>query len=240
MDCIIYKIFTNIDSRIYIGSTINKDKRWKEHKRDLRKGKHSNKHLQNFVYKYGLDTLEFSIIEICMVDNILIREQYYLDTTENLFNIATNSSAPMMGKHHSREAKEKIAKRSRGNNNPMFGVTRSDAVKSSISKAQTNRFKTKEEKLLRLVKLNNRKELLITKNNKIIHCFSYAHASSIIGITAESVSKAIRTKRFKAKGWILSIVSNRLYTENLVMNNIDLFSDNLHPQPELVEMLKNL
>ena len=37
MNSIVYKIFTNIDSRVYIGSTINQSKRWKEHKRDLLK-----------------------------------------------------------------------------------------------------------------------------------------------------------------------------------------------------------
>ena len=60
---VIYKISNNVDDRIYIGSTINLNKRWNEHKRKLLNHKHHNIHLQRFVDKYGLDSLNFNVLK---------------------------------------------------------------------------------------------------------------------------------------------------------------------------------
>ena len=103
----VYEITNVIDDRVYIGSTINLDKRWCEHKRDLMNNSHQNIHLQRFVNKYSIDSISFHIIEKIDNKNLLTKEQHYLDITKNKFNIATDSSAPMMGKHHTKEAKEK-------------------------------------------------------------------------------------------------------------------------------------
>lgn len=128
----VYKISNSIDSRVYIGSSININSRWNEHKKKLIKGTHENIHLQRFTDKYGIETLTFDIIEEVEDSNILFREQYFIDTTENKFNIATNSSAPMMGKTHSEEALKKISIRNTGINNPMYGRHHSEEVKERI------------------------------------------------------------------------------------------------------------
>lgn len=59
----IYKISSDIDSRVYIGMT-QRDVflRWGEHKTELKRGRHGNAHLQNFYNKYG-NQLSFSILE---------------------------------------------------------------------------------------------------------------------------------------------------------------------------------
>lgn len=94
----IYKIFNNLDEKIYIGSTINLNKRWLEHKRDLLNKTHPNTHLQRFVNKNGIDSILFDIIEEVDNGEILNREQFYLDTIKDKFNNATSSSAPMTNK----------------------------------------------------------------------------------------------------------------------------------------------
>lgn len=128
----VYKISNSIDDRVYIGSTIYLNKRWLEHKRKLSKDKHENIHLQRFVNKYGLECLSFDIIEEVNNDVVLIREQYYLNNIINKFNIAVNSSAPMMGKHHTKESLEKIAIHSRGVNNPMYGKNHTEITKDKM------------------------------------------------------------------------------------------------------------
>lgn len=47
------------------------------------------------------------------------------------------------------------------------------------------REKSKVEKLLRLVKLPSKKELLIKKYNIEYHCFSIRHAASIINVSQQ-------------------------------------------------------
>jgi group I intron endonuclease len=75
----IYCITNIINDRIYIGSTNCFYKRFYEHNRDLCKNIHSNKHFQNFVNKYSIDVIKYNILEIVDFNNLLEREQYYLD-----------------------------------------------------------------------------------------------------------------------------------------------------------------
>lgn len=42
------------------------------------------------------------------------------------------------------------------------------------------------------------------------------------------------------KGWNIKVVNNKLYDESFCLNNIDLFDESYHPQPELITMLKYL
>ena len=217
----IYKISNTIDDRVYIGSTVNLDKRWSEHKRDLLKNRHQNIHLQRFVNKYGLDCLSFNIIEE-VDNNILIREQFYLDNINNKFNIATNSSAPMMGKHHSKDSLEKIAIHSRGSNNPMFGKKRPQWLIDKLTICSLGRNKSIEEKIKRMIMLPNRIEVTIEKNDVKINCFSISHASKIIGVSHQSVSNALN-KNLKTKGWVINRTTDLFYNKEISLQNIHLF-----------------
>jgi len=47
----------------YFGQSKDISSRWDQHKRQLANKTHPNKHLQNYVNKYGLDSLIFKVIE---------------------------------------------------------------------------------------------------------------------------------------------------------------------------------
>lgn len=69
---IIYGIFIE-DKCIYVGSTERDiEDRWKEHRKALEKGKHSNKTLQKKYDTYG-DLFEYRIIKEIKSDNTLIK-----------------------------------------------------------------------------------------------------------------------------------------------------------------------
>lgn len=76
----VYKITCLKNNLFYIGSSWNLYKRYKEHTNDLKKNRHTNDHLGNSWNKYGEANFLFEIIEECEINNILEREQYYLDT----------------------------------------------------------------------------------------------------------------------------------------------------------------
>lgn len=236
---IVYEISNEIDDRVYIGSTLNQKKRWNEHKRDLLNNKHINIHLQNFVNKYGLNSLNFTVLEKVENDFLLLREQYYLDSIDNKFNIAENATAPMLGKSHTPEALSKISKRSSGSNNPMYGKKRPQWLIDKLTKSSRGREKTLNEKIIRQINLPNRIELKINDGNIEMYCFSISHASKIIGVTQQSISKAIKNNS-KSKGWKISISTDNFYNKEMLLLNLNLFDDNCHPQPELVDMLKSL
>lgn len=85
----IYHITNNISGKKYIGSSQDIFFRFKKHTYALKTKKHHNKHLQYSITKHGITNFTFGIIEECSIDQLLIREQYYLDTLpkELLYNI---------------------------------------------------------------------------------------------------------------------------------------------------------
>lgn len=77
----VYKVQNNVNSTIYIGSSIKVSNRIKQHLRDLRSNRHPNDKFQKNWNKYGEESFEFSILEyVDDVKFLLEREQYYLDT----------------------------------------------------------------------------------------------------------------------------------------------------------------
>jgi len=107
----IYKIqsITKPD-RIYIGSSLNIQKRWREHKWNLLKNKHHSIKLQRHVNKYGIGDLIFSVIELCTAEVLQNREQIHIDNYSLYFNTSVSSFSPMLNRHHSEISKLKIGK----------------------------------------------------------------------------------------------------------------------------------
>lgn len=104
----IYSITYTTTGERYVGSSINVENRWSEHKTDLRRGDHCNPRLQNIVRKHGLEALEFEIVEVCEVGTLFEREQYHVDCGAEL-NLATVVKNPMEGRRHSEETKKKMS-----------------------------------------------------------------------------------------------------------------------------------
>jgi len=77
--CGIYKITNIINSKYYIGSAVSIRYRLNTHKRLLRDNKHFNKHLQSSYNKYGLSNFVFEQLEITTKENMIEREQYWID-----------------------------------------------------------------------------------------------------------------------------------------------------------------
>lgn len=89
----IYKITNTENGKVYIGQSIDINKRFKEHKRSLRKGEHENYRLQDDWNVYGEDAFSFEIIQKCRSSNLneiekhLIGE-YNSTSEENGYNIS--------------------------------------------------------------------------------------------------------------------------------------------------------
>jgi len=119
----IYKIENLITNKVYIGSSVNIDDRWSRHRGDLVKGKSCSPKLQNSYNKHGFENFEFSILEECDIDNLIEREQYYIDMY-NSYNEGYNCcplAGNSLGAKQSYETKAKISKVMKGENNPFYG-----------------------------------------------------------------------------------------------------------------------
>lgn len=94
----IYKIINKINGKIYIGESLNIDKRWDKHKEDLNSNEHHSYKLQKDWNELGENNFEFEIITLLdkdikkMSDEyiLLIYEDHYIreyNTINNGYNI---------------------------------------------------------------------------------------------------------------------------------------------------------
>lgn len=115
--CGVYKIQSRIKpQRFYVGSSQNIIKRFNEHKRALLGNKHHSHKLQRHYNKYGIEDLDFLIIEefdFVSRKHIIDKEQSYLDGLHPYFNesMVANSRA---GVKASPETRKKQSEKSKG------------------------------------------------------------------------------------------------------------------------------
>lgn len=114
----IYKITNIINGKIYIGSTVNLYNRFNQHINELRKNTHNNPHLQFAWNKYKEHNFVFEVIECVDKNELLQREQYWLDYYKsydpeigyNICKIAGNC----LGITRSEKTKQRISKSKKG------------------------------------------------------------------------------------------------------------------------------
>lgn len=161
--------------RIYIGSSISIRDRWNIHKSDFRSDRRHARQFKRHVNKYGIDDLNFTIIEefdFISKEHLLSREQYYMDLIKPYFNGCKIAGSPL-GTKKTEEQKDmhrKISLRN-GSKPPNFkGKKRTKEYCEKIRQANLRNGNTppsrkgikrslesieKQKETLRLKKTNN-------------------------------------------------------------------------------------
>lgn len=110
----IYSITNIINNKIYYGSSINCERRWKEHNTKLKRNNHHNIHLQRAWNKYGESNFKFEIIENVSKEHLSTIEQEYLNITKLIpmwfYNIAKEVEYTVKGIKFSDETRAKMSK----------------------------------------------------------------------------------------------------------------------------------
>ena len=79
MTCGIYKIENKINSKVYIGQSINIEERWKNHKKSIYSCKDEYDYpLYRAIRLYGIENFEWIIIEECNKEELNNKEKYYI------------------------------------------------------------------------------------------------------------------------------------------------------------------
>lgn len=60
----IYMIKNTVNNKVYIGSSVNLNRRIKKHFYEIKKKFHHNKHLEKAVHKYGVENFEIYLLEV--------------------------------------------------------------------------------------------------------------------------------------------------------------------------------
>ena len=122
MSAIIYLLTNTINGKQYVGQTsVGLDERWRRHCRYARRG--NPQYLCRAIRKYGPDAFTREILEHTTVEDVNVREIYWiseLKTLEHGYNM-TEGGEGMRGWVPSEETRAKLRAAKSGENNPFYG-----------------------------------------------------------------------------------------------------------------------
>lgn len=138
-DCGIYAI-TSPSGKQYIGQALSFKRRWWEHRRDLRTGKHHCKGLQHAYCKYGESALVFSVIAMVPAAELNSFEQQEIDarSPNMLYNTALFVRRPNFGRRLSDETRTKLS---------LYSRNRSPEHRQKLSDGRKGKFHSESLKL---------------------------------------------------------------------------------------------
>lgn len=164
----IYLITNTSNGKVYVGSTVNFERRFARHRQQLRRGIHATPHLQAAWSAHGESAFEFKALLYCSAENLLMYEQraadaYKATDREHGYNyLAVVGSR--LGTKHTEATKAKIAaKMLRGPAHPNYGKRLPDSAyakaaalkkqfgmsedtRAKMSASHTGRLKSEEHK----------------------------------------------------------------------------------------------
>ncbi len=140
----------------YVGSSVDVQKRWREHHNALRAGEHRNPHLQAAWDKYGKDAFYLMLLEAVADPQFLaLVEQRHLGILDPEYNIATVAGSTLgvrpsdearrrmsearRGKSLTEEIRCKMSVAQRGEKNHQYGKPKTEAARRKISEALRGR-----------------------------------------------------------------------------------------------------
>ena len=194
----IYKITNLTNGKLYIGCASNINTRINGHKHDLRNQKHANSYLQKAWNKYGEQNFIFEIVEKCDIDNLHIREHYWVNKLNCLdrnsgYNLKPTD--PNGCSLHSEETKEKLRQSHKGKKISQACI---DAVKiyNSSEECKINLQKAREKlKFIDFNKVNANKRKSIKNIITGEIYLSLTEASKILNIPKYNLSRKLLGKR---------------------------------------------
>jgi len=114
----IYMFKNTINSKIYIGQSVDVYSRYSKHKKSEFSSCINPTRFVNAIKKYGFNNFEFSIIEFVEKENLTIREQFWMDFYKSYlrefgYNACPAAGSPF-GYKHTKETREKVSIASKG------------------------------------------------------------------------------------------------------------------------------
>lgn len=196
MNAGVYRINNTVNGKCYVGSSIDLERRQKEHFYSLKNNSHQNMHLQNSYNKYGRDCFEFVIIEALIIssnikEELLSREQYWIDSLKPEYNILLVAGSSL-GYSQTDETKQKIS-------SSMKGVKKSEEHAENIRLSQKGKILTEEHKQKLATAAKNRKSTSRKVSIMIdgTEYISIKVASEITGVSYNTIQRRLVNENFQ-------------------------------------------
>jgi group I intron endonuclease len=176
--------------------------------------------IQKAIIKHGHNNFSLYILEYCEVQDLISREQYYMDMLSPQYNINPVAGS-LLGFKHSEETRLKMSLTKEGlylgENNPMFGKTGEDCpmfgkthslesrLKITLSKTGVKRTQETKAKLGKKVFVYSIEN---SPNTLLYEFISYNEAAQQLKCIRRTITQYIDTGRIYRKKWILT--SNKI------------------------------
>ena len=195
-------IENHVNGNRYIGSASRcLYQRFHQHKSNLSKNKHCNKHLQNAWNKYGADSFEFWVMEEYEPEYCAGMEHWWLQMASPEYNLNTNT-VTRLGAKISEEMLIKLRNRKV-----------SEETKVKIKKARSNQMFSSEALERRAKSIQNKFNTPIGCSNGNVYS-SVTEAEKDLNIPASSISRvltrytAVANTKHKLDFWYINDKSN--------------------------------
>ena len=183
----IYKIVNTINNKIYIGSAVDIKHRIAIHKSHLKRGNHSNKHLQYSFNKYGEKVFNVDVLFTCSKEDLIRLEQYHINNYTPEYNICKIAGSTL-GVKMSDENRQAQSNRMKGNQLYKLVKNRYVSPKKHIA--------VKEKPILYQVDKNTFE--ILNKYNTIKECEKIHNFNRVV------ISSVLQGKCFTAHGFTWS------------------------------------
>lgn len=136
----IYAIINVVNGKCYVGSAVNLERRWREHRRQLKSGAHPNRYLQSAWLKYGEGSFEFSVLMDCSHERLIEEEQKAMDRMAPEYNLSPTAGSTL-GFKFSEESRAKLSRSMMGKGR---GVARDPALVAKTAEAHRGKVRPPE------------------------------------------------------------------------------------------------
>ena len=169
----VYRWINVINNKIYIGSSLNLGRRFKQYYNyDYITKPKRNVPIHYALLKYGYSNFKLEILEYCVISSLLEREQYYMNLLKPEYNVLKTAGS-MLGFKHS-EATIKL-----------FRSTRSGRKFSEATR-------------LKLSDNNHKSIAVILKNNEtgvVTKFISKSKAAEFLGVSETTIRNSLKQNR---------------------------------------------
>lgn len=142
----VYSITNLENNKRYVGSSKNLSVRKGYHLGALKNNKREHPFLQEAYNKYGKENFIFEVLEYCEKENLIEREQYWMDHYKSYKREFGYNSSITAGKvTHTEETKMKMSETRRGKNN-RFNFTFSEESKKKMRESHLGKTLSEETK----------------------------------------------------------------------------------------------
>lgn len=227
----VYALICKSTNKYYIGSSVYLGARLLDYMQPAYLGIRASSPVIRAIVKYGYINFCFVILETCLPEFVLEREQFWLDSLKPAYNLSptagstlgvnlseetkTKLSLAHLGKIHTLETRQLMSETRRGSNNPWYGQTPSEESKAKMSAAKLGILnplygKTRPVETLDLMRLNHPHTKRVYQYDldrvTLISQFdSIRQAAELTGVSRSYLSKCLKAGKLVHGKWFFSI-----------------------------------